>query len=120
MTKPRSLRFVGSGAPPSVLPYGVARIDAAGDAVLIRIDPKHRDLDAVAESLPDAASLPPGTQVVLLAEVTPSGGFFGAFGARKLDRTVRAGALLARGYVDLGAEVDVTSQLDLVYGRAPD
>ena len=122
MKRPRSFRLCGSGAPPPVLPFGVARIDAAGEAVLVRVDPKHRDLDAVARTLPDPASLAAGTAVVVLAETSPSGGFFGAltaFGGRKLDRATRAGALLARGYVDLGAEVDAASQLDLVFGSAP-
>lgn len=122
MTKPRSFRFVGSGAPPAVLPYGVARVDADGEAVLIRVDSKHRDLHAVADSLPDAGTLPPGTAVVVLAEGAHLGGFFGAlgaFGSRKLDRAVRAGALLARGYIELGVEVDAASQLDVVYARTP-
>jgi len=122
VTKPRSFRFASSGGPPAVLPYGVARVDAAGEAVLVRLDTKHKDPHAVAESLPDAASLSPGTVIVVLAESAPSGGFFGAlgaFGGRKHDRAVRAGALLARGYVDLGAEVDAASQLDVVFGRAP-
>jgi hypothetical protein len=122
VTKPRSFRFVGSGGPPPVLPYGVARVDASGDAVLVRVDPKHRDVHAVAQELPDPASLPPGTAVFVLAEAAASGGFFGAlgaFGGRKLDRATRSGALLARGYVDLGAEVDAASQLDVVFGRAP-
>lgn len=122
MTRPRSFRFVGSGGPPPVLPYGVTQVDAAGEAVLVRVDPGHRDVHAVAESLPDSASLPPGTAIIVLAESAPSRGFLGAlgaFGARKLDRATRAGALLARGYVDLGAEVDAASQLDVVYGRTP-
>jgi hypothetical protein len=122
VTKPRSFRFAGSGTPPPLLPYGVTRVDALGEAVLVRVDPKHKDLHAVAESLPDAASLAPGTAIVVLAESAPSSGFFGAlgaFGGRKLDRATRAGALLARGYVDLGAEVDAASQLDVVFGRAP-
>ena len=122
MTKPRSFRFVGSGSPPPVLPYGVARVDDSGEALLVRVDPKYKDVQTVAESLPEPASLPPGTTIVVLAEAAPSSGFFGAlgaFGGRKLDRATRAGALLARGYVDLGAEVDPASQLDVVFGRAP-
>jgi hypothetical protein len=122
VTTPRSFRFVGSGAPPPVLPCGVARVDASGDAWLVRVDPKHKDVHAVAEALPDPASLAPGTPIYVLAEAAASGGFFGAlgaFGGRKLDRATRSGALLARGYVDLGAEVDAASQLDLVFGRVP-
>lgn len=117
MIKPRSFRFVGSGSPPTVVPYGVA-LDPSGEAVLLRVDPKHRDVHAVAEALPDAASLAAGTAIVILAESAPSG-FFAAFGGKKLDRATRAGALLARGYVGLGAEVDAASHLDVVFGRAP-
>jgi hypothetical protein len=70
--------------------------------------------------VPEAASLPPGTLVVVLGTDAGAGLFGRLFQGRRavVARAVRGSALLARGYTRLGGGVDATSRLDLVWGFA--
>lgn len=79
---------------------------------------------SLAASLPAPDELARGALVVLLAEAsgneTIKGRLLAAFGrTRRLSRALRCSALLARGYVDVGAGTDPASGGDLVWGRAP-
>lgn len=109
---PRSIRFGGAGKPPRA-PFGLAWRDD-GEALGVQLA-SEESFDAV----PDAASLAPRTLVVVLPEAARSRGLLAAFGKRTVSRSARCGALLLRGYVDIGAEVDEATRLDLVFGRAP-
>ncbi len=81
--------------------------DGAGDAAV------------VAAQLPDAADLPPGTLVVVMGTGDGEGLAARWLGARaRIARAVRGSALLASGYVRIGAGVDDATRLDLVWGYA--
>jgi hypothetical protein len=77
--------------------------------------------EAAAAQLPLARDLPRGRVVFVLPERAAPGGLlkrlFGGAGA-PIPRAVRATALLARGYADIGATVDAKTDLDLVWGVA--
>ena len=121
---PRSLRLVCSAAgarapsPPFGLPAFTADTDA-DMAVLLDVDPdanEHAQVDAAAAQIPDAAELPKGRVVVVLAARAQTGGFFSRLlssGRARVSPAVRATALLARGYTNLGADDE------LVWGEAP-
>jgi hypothetical protein len=80
------------------------------------------DLDdpaAVARELPDPSSLAAGTRVYVLGRATRGAGFLARLRGRvQVARVVRCTALLARGYVGIGAGVD-ESRGDLAWGEAP-
>jgi hypothetical protein len=112
---PRALRLVCSvsGARPPVPPFGLASFvnDADADvAVMLDVDPEANEraqLDAAAAQIPAAAELPAGRIVVLLPQRAQAGGFFSrllASGRARVSPAVRATALLARGYTNLGAD----------------
>jgi hypothetical protein len=78
------------------------------------------DVSVVASQLPDPASLTPGQLVVVLPRGAPKGPWLG----RLLGATgwaagaVRGSAMLARGYVGIGAGMDPKTRMDLVWGYA--
>ncbi len=117
MPQPKTIRFVGS-ARPRVAPLGGAWADADGDALAVQL-PDDASANEAAPHVPEAGSLPGGTWVIVLPEPARGRGLLAAFGRKPIARAARAGALLLRGYVDIGAEVDPRSKMDLVYGRAP-
>jgi hypothetical protein len=110
---PASIRFTGPGKPPRVAPFGLPWTDD-GVALAVQVT-SETSLD----ELPEASSLSPQTLVVVLPEPAKRGGLLAAFGRRTVSRRARCGALLVRGYVDIGAEVDPASRLDLAFGRVP-
>ncbi len=108
--------------PPCGLPRWSDSEDADVAVVLARAD--HRDLLGLAEvqgQLPAAATLRPGTLVVVLGELAPSGALLGRWlkPRARAARGVRGSALLALGYVRLGGGVDPRSGHDLAWGYAP-
>jgi len=113
------MRYIGPKGPSPRAPFGLGGLSADGDAWLIALS----EADSVATAaaiLPAPASLSPGALLVILPEVPSARGLLSLFSAgRPASRSVRAGALLVRGYVDLGACVDPHTRLDLVWGRAP-
>jgi hypothetical protein len=80
-------------------------------AVAVCLDPEANTVASVAAALPDPETLDPRTLVV----VVPGSGSFvkRLFGAKPVSRAVRCSALLARGYVDIGADVDPETKLDV-------
>ena len=80
------------------------------DATEVRLDATDTDVEepgAVAGQIPHARDVAPGTRVVVLATATRRGGVLGRLlGARKVPvpRSTGCTALLARGYVAIGAD----------------
>jgi hypothetical protein len=74
----------------------------------------------VAAQIPSAETLLLSTPVVVLGEVARTSGSWNRlfFGLRKrsVARAPRCGALLARGYVDIGAALDPATGSDVVWG----
>jgi hypothetical protein len=75
----------------------------------------------VAEQLPSPESLDPGQLVVVLPHGAPSEQWLGRLLAKRAwaSPAVRATALLARGYVQIGAFTDLKRREDVVWGYAP-
>ena len=71
------------------------------------------------DELPDASTLASGTRVVVLPEAARGRGLLAAFGKKTHSRSARCGAMLLRGYVDIGAEIDPKTKQDLVFGVVP-
>jgi hypothetical protein len=117
MPEAQTVRFVGT-ARPRVAPLGAAWADSDGDALAVQL-PDDAGANEAAAHVPEAASLPSGTWVIVLPEPARGRGLLAAFGRKPIARATRCGALLLRGYVDIGAEVDPRSKMDLVYGRSP-
>jgi hypothetical protein len=106
------------------VPFGAVLQDGAGDLLVAASEDAARDVRSLAAALPAPEELTPGTLVVLLADAIAqasiTGRLLSALGRRRtLPRTLRCTALLARGYVDIGANTDPASGADLVWGRAP-
>jgi hypothetical protein len=115
------------GRPPRP-PFGLAAwTDApeAGIGVLLDLPPSwptsgFGEADLVARQLPDPTSLTRQQLVVVLPRGAPEGEWLGRLLARRTwaAGAVRATALLSRGYGRIGAGLDPTSRLDLVWGYA--
>ena len=113
---PTTLRYVGSTPAPRTPPFGLVFAEGASDLVVAL---SSSELDVIANELPSPETLTAGALVVLLPTAS-TGGLRALFLASKpASRASRAGALLARGYVALGACVDPHTKIDLVWGRAP-
>jgi len=122
---PKALRLVcrTPGARAPLPPFGLGAFtgDAnAAVAVLLDVnaeDSERAQVDAAAPQIPHADELPAGRLVVVLAARAQTGGFFSrlfAGGRAEVPRAVRATALLARGYANLGANAEA----GLVWGEA--
>jgi hypothetical protein len=94
-------------------PLGVSAWSDEADAVAVLLDGAEADLDdasAVADQLPAASTLPPRTLVVVLGTPARAGGVLRRWLPARtapVPRSARCTALLARGYVDVGAEAGV-------------
>jgi hypothetical protein len=124
-----SFRLVGPGraaARARLTPPGRATFTEDGDAIAVALDAAHAaDLGSVARAIPLASEVEPRVLVVVLPAVEPpslASRLFAALGGRKGDvpRKLRCSALVARGYVRVGAGVDDETHLDLAWGYAPD
>jgi hypothetical protein len=75
------------------------------------------DVGLVAAQLPDPASLERGQLVVVLPRAASIGPWLARLTARRpwAAGAIRASALLARGYVGIGAGLDPRSRQDLVW-----
>ncbi len=107
------IRFVGAGARPRIAPRGLAWSDT-GESLAVRVESP-----ASMDAIPEARSLPTGTLVFVLPEPARARGILSAFTRGGVSRHARCEALLLRGYVDIAAEVDAVSRLDLVFARVP-
>jgi hypothetical protein len=86
--------------------------------VLDASDVEPVDATSIVDQIPRASELPLETAIyVLPMAVAPRRGIARWFGHRSIpvSREVRCGALLLRGYVDIRAEKDRASGLDVVY-----
>lgn len=83
------------------------------------------DIASIARALPDPSTLEPGTKVVVLGtpKEAPSltSRLLSAFGRGRSDvpRVMRCTALVARGYVRVGAAEDANGH-DRAFGHAPE
>jgi len=68
------------------------------------------------EELPDASTLASGTRVVVLPDASRGKGLLAAFSKKTHARSARCAALLLRGYVNIGAEMEPKTKQDLVFG----
>jgi hypothetical protein len=127
---PKSLRLVSArplrGKHPPV-PFGLQWSEAQGGGVGVVLDlgegwptSGFGDVDRVVAQLPDPAALVPGQLVLVLPRGAPKSAWLGRLpGTRSWAAVaVRASALLARGYVGIGAGVDPKTRMDLVWGYA--
>jgi hypothetical protein len=119
---PKALRLRGprEGARP---PFGLSGFsdDAADVAVALDLDPDDDSVAVVAAALPSPAELPPNAIVLVLPTRPPPRGLLARLRTPPpISRAHRASALLARGYVDIEADVDPKSGMDLVWARRPD
>jgi hypothetical protein len=78
------------------------------------------DAETIATQVPAASTLAPGQLVVLLARGAPEREWLRRLMAKRpwVSPAVRATALLARGYVGIGAGIHAASRSDLVWGSA--
>ncbi len=109
--------------PPFGLPEWSAEAQAA--AVLLDADGLDGDDDvrSVAGQIPGASTLPAGTVVVVLGGAARGGRFLShLFGGSTVpvSRAARCAALIARGYVAVGAAIDEATKIEIAWGRAPD
>ena len=123
---PTALRLVTrAGGKPPAPPFGLSKWSAEAEARAVLLDASETALDslaAVAAQIPAASVLPPATLVLVLAPAVGQAGLFGRIlGSRKVAvaRLLRCGALLAHGYVNIGAGVDSPTGLDLAWGIVP-
>jgi hypothetical protein len=119
-----SLRLIGP-TPKGPLPrppLGLANWSATADAIAVLLDAADggdlRTIEGVAAQLPHASTLPSGTPLFVLGTAAAVRSFWHPFArGAPIPRASRCTALLARGYVDIGAqEVDGD---DLSWGHAP-
>src|SRR5260370_31217400 len=123
--RPDAIRLwtLATHAMPPDPPLGVRTWSREAAALAVLLDASAGDLAnvaVVAAQIPSADTLPLTTPVVVLGEAARSDGgwnrlFFG-LRRRKIARGPRCGALLARGYVDIGAALDPATGSDVVWG----
>ena len=102
-------------------PLGLTAWSADATAVAILLDASDTDVDdpeQIAEQLPNAAELPPATPVFVLGSAARARGILRWIGMRTIPvaRAARCTALVARGYVGIGAGVDRATGDDLAWG----
>jgi len=107
-------------APPHP-PLGLHSWSRDATALAVLLDAAAGDLAnlaLVADQIPSAETLPLATPVVVLGEPAHSALSWRRFGLRKrkVARAPRCGALLVRGYVDIGAGLDRATGGDIVWG----
>jgi hypothetical protein len=103
----RLLRRSTRGKAPAP-PFGLKAFEDSASAIAVALDGAS-DVADVAAQLPDPRSLPPGTLVVVLADLEGDGKLFGRlFRARPtVPRALRGSGLLVRGYARIGGEGDL-------------
>ena len=122
---PAALRFVSvSSAPtPKRVPFGLAGWTADAPAVAVLLDLSGgAPLPTACAQVPDGDAHGEGTLLVILGDSRAAPSLLGRyFAARRapIPRAVRATALLARGFVRIGAAIDPVSGMDLVWGFGP-
>jgi hypothetical protein len=101
-------------------PLGLRMWSTNADAIAILLDAAGVDLDdpaQVATQIPHATDLPAATALFVFGAAARSRGMLRWLGrATKISRAARCTALVARGYVDIGAGTDDPSGADLAWG----
>lgn len=108
-------------------PLGLASWTSTADAAALLLDAHGEDAHVaalVAAQVPLPSALTPGAPLFVLGVAARRGSLAGMFAqvftrGTMIPRAVRCGALLARGYVDIGAGSDEATGADLVWGFAP-
>jgi hypothetical protein len=130
--RPKALRLLGSAVGDRVPepPFGLREWSsdpAAPLAVVLDVPGESRGeelggVDALSRQLPSPESVGGGALVIVLAEPKSQKGPLWHLFRRKtrIARAVRCTALLARGYVRIGAGVDPGTGRDLAWGYAPE
>jgi hypothetical protein len=103
-------------------PLGLQAWSPTADAIAVLLDAAAdrdpRTIAGVAAQLPLASTLPSGTAVFVLGKAAAARPFWHLLARRlPIPRAARCTGLLARGYVDIGAD-DVDGD-DLAWGHAP-
>ncbi len=109
------------------MPFGAeVTHDAPALAVVVTFS-EALDIKNLADALPDPDALEAATLVFVLPYVATAPSLvsrlFATFGVDqrpKVSRELRASALVARGFVRVGAGTDPATRLDLAWGYAPD
>jgi hypothetical protein len=129
--RPDSLRLVtrADGARPPKPPLGVRAWTPAATSVAVLLESRTEGarnattaagVTDVASQIPAATELPPGTPVIVLGSAARSASLWGLVSrAVEIPRAVRCSALVARGYVDIGAGTDEVTGADLAWGVTP-
>ncbi len=105
-------------------PLGLPGWSPDAEAIVVLLDGSRAALDdavLLTPQIPAAWTCAPSTLVIVLGSAARSGGVWRWLLAPrrvKVARAPRCGALLALGYVDIGAAIDSTGS-DLVWGHAP-
>jgi hypothetical protein len=122
--RPGALRLVTrarAGKTPKP-PLGLHAWTPDAEAFALLLDEQRGDPRALAEvvaQLPRASSLAPGTLVVILGTAANERPFWRLFArGAEVPRAARCSALVARGYVDIGAGLDEATGADLAWGRS--
>jgi hypothetical protein len=102
-------------------PLGLSRWSADAVEVAVLIDAAGIDVSeaaAIAAQLPTLAELPPETPVFVLGSAARSRGVLGwiGVGTVPVPRAARCTALVAKGYVSVGAGIDPATGVDLAWG----
>jgi hypothetical protein len=104
-------------------PFGLRSWEPSAAATAILLDVRGRSTCTAADvagQLPLASTLPPGTPVVVLGAAANDSPLWRLFARGfPVSRAARCSALIARGYVDVGAGVDVATGADLAWGTSP-
>jgi hypothetical protein len=106
-------------------PLGIAAWSTDASAIAVLLEGSLADLGQaaiVAGQIPPARTLAPSTPVLVLGTAARRSALWRRLmkpRAVKLERAPRCAALLALGYVDIGAAFDPTTKADIVWGYAP-
>jgi hypothetical protein len=121
--RPAALRLLtrASGARAPAPPLGLRAWSTEADAIAVLLDAAEVDVAdpaEVAEQIPRAAELRAGTPVFILAAAVRGRGMLRWLGMRTVPvpRAARCTALLARGYVHVGAGTDDVTGADIAWG----
>ncbi|MDP9000715.1 MAG: hypothetical protein M3O46_11455 [Myxococcota bacterium] len=121
--RPTAMRLVtcARGARTPVPLFGLGAWSDDASAVGILVDATQIDAEdpaLVAAQIPAAEDLPPRTQVFILGGAARGAGLARWFWPRAVSvpRAARCAALVARGYVAVGAGIDDTSGTDVAWG----
>ncbi len=125
--RPSAIRLVTSvrGGKVPRPPFGLRTWSSEAEASAIVLDATDLEIDevgGVAKQLPLASTLPPGASLVVFGVAVGAQHFWNRFlggGTVPVSRAARCGALIVRGYVDVGAGRDETTHADLAWGWVP-